>query len=211
MPNNTGGKKFKKLKRSQKKGDSEELKELYMTKNNPNFEGCEYGIVTKILGGGRVYCKILLTDQARKFKEDREIEENFDDPILQYETKELLCRISGKLKKNKARIVTDSIVIIGTRDYQPNKADIIYVYNDIRNISRLKKEGEIPQNYKLYNNILESNEDNLDFDWKHSDNEEDNDEDDQDDDDDNPFEPGNTPRKNKKTFDFNDDDDIDEI
>lgn len=211
MPNNTGGKKFKKLKRSQKKGDSEEHKELYMTKNNPELNGCEYAIITKILGGGRYYAKILLTNEARKFKEDRQIKDNFDDPVLLYENKEILCRISGKLKKNKARIVTDSIVIIGTRDYQPDKADIIYVYNDIRNISRLKKEGEIPQNYKLYNNILESNEDNLDFDWKHSDNEEDNDDDDQDDDDDNPFEPGNTPRKNKKTFDFNDDDDIDEI
>ena len=40
---------------------------------------------------------------ARKIKEEREIKDNIDDPILLYETKELLCRISGKLKKNKAR------------------------------------------------------------------------------------------------------------
>lgn len=58
-----------------------------------------------------------------------------------------LCHIRGKLRK-KVWINQGDIVLIGLRDYQDSKADVILRYNpeEARN---LKTYGELPETAKL--------------------------------------------------------------
>ncbi|CAI8021565.1 Eukaryotic translation initiation factor 1A, Y-chromosomal [Geodia barretti] len=84
--------------------------------------GQEYAQVIKMLGNGRLeaYC--------------------FDGTQRQ-------CHIRGKLRK-KVWINQGDIVLIGLRDYQDAKADVILRYNpdEARN---LKTYGELPESAKL--------------------------------------------------------------
>jgi len=85
-------------------------------------DGQEYGQVIKMLGNGRL--------QAYCF-----------DGINR------LCHIRGKLRK-KTWINAGDIILIGLRDYQDKKADVIQKYNadEARN---LKTYGELPENAKI--------------------------------------------------------------
>ncbi|KAJ6217189.1 hypothetical protein RDWZM_008346 [Blomia tropicalis] len=58
-----------------------------------------------------------------------------------------LCHIRGKLRK-KVWINQGDIILIGLRDYQDTKADVILKYNpdEARN---LKSYGELPENAKI--------------------------------------------------------------
>jgi len=85
-------------------------------------DGQEYAQVLKMLGNGRLeaFC--------------------FDGP-------KRLCHIRGKLRK-KVWINTGDIILLGLRDYQDSKADVIlkYTADEARN---LKAYGELPENVKV--------------------------------------------------------------
>lgn len=101
-------------------------------------DGQEYAQVTKMLGNGRLEAQCF--DSVKR-----------------------LCHIRGKLRK-KVWINQSDIILIGLRDYQDNKADVILKYtpDEARN---LKAYGELPESAKI--NDVEFNEDqddNITFD-----------------------------------------------
>jgi len=85
-------------------------------------EGQEYAQVIKMLGNGRL--DALCFDGVKR-----------------------LCHIRGKLRK-KVWINTGDIILLGLRDYQDTKADVILKYtpDEARN---LKAYGELPDNVKI--------------------------------------------------------------
>jgi len=93
-------------------------------------EGQEYAQVLKMLGNGRL--DALCFDGVKR-----------------------LCHIRGKLRK-KVWINTGDIILLGLRDYQDTKADVIlkYTADEARN---LKAYGELPDNVKI--ETMASNED----------------------------------------------------
>lgn len=84
----------------------------------------EYAQVIKMLGNGRL--EAMCFDGVKR-----------------------LCHIRGKLRK-KVWINTSDIILVGLRDYQDNKADVILKYNADEARS-LKAYGELPEhgNVKL--------------------------------------------------------------
>ncbi|KAK4523214.1 hypothetical protein GAYE_PCTG44G1107 [Galdieria yellowstonensis] len=100
------------------KNDNEEEKRELVIKE----EGQEYAQVTRMLGNGR--CEALCFDGTRR-----------------------LCHIRGKMRK-KVWINAGDIVLIGLRDYQDEKADIILKYNPDE-ARALKSQGEIPDTTKI--------------------------------------------------------------
>jgi len=87
-------------------------------------EGQEYARVLKMLGDCRVeaYC----FDGANR-----------------------ICTIRGKMRK-KVWIRPDDIILVGLRDYQDDKADIIAKYTEDE-ARKLKANGEIPDSVKFGN------------------------------------------------------------
>ena len=89
-----------------------------------------------------------------------------------------LCHIRGKLRK-KVWINTSDIILIGLRDFQDEKADVILKYT-ADEARQLKSKGEIPENV----NISETNfsneavHDDIYFDEQASQGESDDDDDD---------------------------------
>jgi len=88
----------------------------------------EYGFVLKKLGGSNFLVR----------------------PHLQ--EKELIGHLSGKLRrgsnKKKSWVDVGSLVLLGLRNFEDKKVDILYTYapDEIR---RLKKDGEIVENVEL--------------------------------------------------------------
>uniref|UniRef100_A0A6G1RGN6 Eukaryotic translation initiation factor 4C n=1 Tax=Hypotaenidia okinawae TaxID=2861861 RepID=A0A6G1RGN6_9GRUI len=82
----------------------------------------EYAQVIKMLGNGRL--EALCFDGVKR-----------------------LCHIRGKLRK-KVWINTSDIILVGLRDYQDNKADVILKYNADEARS-LKAYGELPEHAKI--------------------------------------------------------------
>lgn len=89
-------------------------------------DGQEYAQVLKMLGNGRV--EAMCFDGAKR-----------------------LCHIRGKLRK-KVWINVGDIILLGLRDYQDNKADVILRYNPDEARS-LKAYGELPENVKVHDNV----------------------------------------------------------
>jgi translation initiation factor 1A len=85
-------------------------------------DGQEYAQILKMLGNGR--CETYCFDGIKR-----------------------LCHIRGKMKK-KIWINIGDIVLVGLRDFQDKKGDIILKYNayEARN---LKAYGELPLNIKI--------------------------------------------------------------
>ena len=85
-------------------------------------DGQEYAQVLKMLGNGRL--EAFCFDGVKR-----------------------LCHIRGKLRK-KVWINQGDIILIGLRDYQDAKADVIlkYLPDEARN---LKTYGELPENAKI--------------------------------------------------------------
>jgi len=111
-------------------------------------EGQEYAQVLKMLGNGRL--DALCFDGVKR-----------------------LCHIRGKLRK-KVWINTGDIILLGLRDYQDAKADVIlkYTADEARN---LKAYGELPETVKIETNA--SNEDaNGDIEFEFQDDSEEEDE-----------------------------------
>jgi translation initiation factor 1A len=99
-------------------------------------EGQEYAQVLKILGNGRIRCHC-------------------------FDGKERLCNIRGKLRK-KVWINTNDIILLGLRDYQDEKADVIQKYNPDE-ARRLKAQGHIPEHILLDFGEAGKEEDNITF------------------------------------------------
>lgn len=85
-------------------------------------DGQEYAQILKMLGNGR--CEAYCFDGIKR-----------------------LCHIRGKLKK-KVWINIGDIVLIGLRDFQEEKGDIIFKYSTEES-KFLKTYGEIPNNIPL--------------------------------------------------------------
>jgi len=89
-------------------------------------DGQEYAQVIKMLGNGRL--EALCFDGIKR-----------------------LCHIRGKLRK-KVWINQGDIILVGLRDYQDAKADVILKYNpdEARN---LKSYGELPESAKINDTV----------------------------------------------------------
>ena len=92
-------------------------------------EGQEYGVVTRMLGNGRLECYC-------------------------YDGKTRLCTIRGTMRR-KVWINQGDTILIGLREYQDDKADVIHKFlpDEAR---ELKKLGEIPKDAKI-NEATEEN------------------------------------------------------
>lgn len=97
-------------------------------------DGQEYAQVTKMLGNGRL--EAMCFDGVKR-----------------------LCHIRGKLRK-KVWINQSDIILVGLRDYQDAKADVILKYSadEARN---LKSYGEFPETVKI-NETVTFGEDGFD-------------------------------------------------
>jgi len=84
--------------------------------------GQEYAQVTRMLGNGRL--------EAHCF-----------------DGKKRLCHIRGKMRK-RVWVNQGDIVLIGLRDFQDTKADVIKKYN-AEEARRLKKLGQLPHEWQL--------------------------------------------------------------
>jgi translation initiation factor 1A len=101
-------------------------------------DGQEYAQVTKMLGNGRL--EAMCFDGSKR-----------------------LCHIRGKLRK-KVWINQGDIILVGLRDYQDTKADVImkYAADEARS---LKAYDEIPENAKINeNDAIDEGDDNIMFD-----------------------------------------------
>ena len=102
-------------------------------------DGQEYAQVTKMLGNGRL--EAMCFDGVKR-----------------------LCHIRGKLRK-KVWINQSDIILVGLRDYQDAKADVILKYSadEARN---LKSYGEFPDTVKINETVTfnEDYDDEIEFD-----------------------------------------------
>nr|UXY87336.1 eukaryotic translation initiation factor 1A [Cryptomonas sp.] len=94
-------------------------------------DGQEYAQIIKMLGNGR--CEAYCFDGIKR-----------------------LCHIRGKLRK-KVWINTGDVVLIGLRDFQTRKGDIILKYS-IDESRCLKAYGELPNNIPLNESIIINSE-----------------------------------------------------
>merc|ERR1712100_714406 len=85
-------------------------------------EGQEYAQVTKILGNCRVHCTC-------------------------FDGVDRLCHVRGKFRR-RVWINRDDIVLVGLRDYQDDKADIIHRYT-LEEARTLKSLGELPAKARI--------------------------------------------------------------
>nr|ACO14998.1 Eukaryotic translation initiation factor 1A, X-chromosomal [Caligus clemensi] len=128
------------------KNENEGLKRELVFKE----DGQEYAQVTKMLGNGRL--EAMCFDGVKR-----------------------LCHIRGKLRK-KVWINQSDIILVGLRDYQDAKADVILKYSadEARN---LKSYGEFPETVKINETVTfgeEGIDDEIEFDVVGSSEEEDN-------------------------------------
>jgi translation initiation factor 1A len=89
-------------------------------------DGQEYAQVLRMLGNGR--CEALCIDGSKR-----------------------LCHIRGKMHK-KVWIASGDIILVGLRDYQDDKADVILKYQPDE-ARLLKAYGELPDNVRLNEGI----------------------------------------------------------
>lgn len=99
-------------------------------------DGQEYAQVTKMLGNGRL--EAMCFDGAKR-----------------------LCHIRGKLRK-KVWINSGDIILLGLRDYQDTKADVILKYtpDEARN---LKAYGELPESARINENPYDEADEDIEF------------------------------------------------
>jgi initiation factor 1A len=105
-----------------------------------------------IVGGGAVYGQVIKVLGDCNFNVRCFIEEDKD--------KELLCHLRKSAKK-MGRVEVDSVVLIGLRDFQEGKGDILYTYH-VDQAKLLVREGYIPKP-KTANNFCETTEEEEDI------------------------------------------------
>lgn len=92
-----------------------------------------------IVGGGAVYGQVIKILGECNFKVRCFIEKEENEK----DEKELLCHLRKSAKK-MGRVEVDTIVLVGLRDFQESKGDILYTYH-IEQAKMLKREGHIPK------------------------------------------------------------------
>ena len=134
MPKNKGkGGKSKRKGKNKNADASGEKRDLFLK----GEEEQEYAQITKILGNCRfeAYC---------------------------FDGKTRLCHVRGKFRK-RVWINRDDVVLLGLRDYQDEKADIIHKYS-AEEVTQLKKLGEIPAKAAIADaDLLDDEDDLVDF------------------------------------------------
>jgi len=95
-------------------------------------DGQEYAQVQKMLGNGRL--EAMCFDGTKR-----------------------LCHIRGKLRKRQW-INTSDIILVGLRDYQDAKADVIMKYNGDE-ARRLKNMGQLPESVNIELGLGDDNND----------------------------------------------------
>lgn len=121
MPKNTqGGKKYKQQKH---KNNEQEQRAL-----DKPVEGQEYAIVTKLLGNSRVMARFYDTRDS----EDKRMNE-------------IICFLRPGLKKKRQFAKMGSIMIISLRDFEKDKGDVLYIYNQDE-MNKLKRKRLIHEN-----------------------------------------------------------------
>jgi translation initiation factor 1A len=104
--------------RKRGKNENEEEKRELVYKE----DGQEYGQVIRMLGNGRLEAQCI-------------------------DGKKRLCHIRGKMRK-KVWVAQGDIVLVGLRDYQDEKADVIMKYTaDEARV--LKQYSELPENIRI--------------------------------------------------------------
>lgn len=107
-------KKTKSFKKSN--GDEKAVRKLAEKGDDTN-----YGMVTKVLGNSHFMVK------------------------LNMENKEVYARLCGKFRKGSKKrenfVNVNSVVLVGLRDFEDDKVDIIHVYKP-EEVRQLKKSGE---------------------------------------------------------------------
>ena len=98
-------------------------------------DGQEYGKISKMLGNGRV-------------------------EVQCFDNKTRICKIRGKMRK-KEWVALGDIVLVGLRDYQDDKADVILRYN-ADEARQLKSIGELPESANIEYGTANLNLDGLD-------------------------------------------------
>lgn len=122
MPRNTqGGKKYKQQKH--KNNDPGTQRALVKP-----TEGQEYAIVTKLLGNSRVSASFYDTRESGNSRMN-----------------EITCFLRPGLKKKRQFARMGSLILISLRDFEKDKADVIYVYDD-EEAKRMKRKGLLPEN-----------------------------------------------------------------
>ena len=101
-------------------------------------DGQEYAQITKLLGNGRMEGK------------------GFDGTTR-------LCHVRGKMCK-KVWIDVGDIVLLGLRDYQDSKADIIHKYLS-EEVRRLKDAGELPSLEETASTRIDESSGDIPFDF----------------------------------------------
>eukprot|EP00727_Mastigamoeba_balamuthi_P013989 m51a1_g9212 putative eukaryotic translation initiation factor x-chromosomal-like (161) ;mRNA; f:30436-31143 len=91
-------------------------------------DGQEYAQVMRMLGNGRL--EAMCFDGTKR-----------------------LCHIRGKLRK-KVWVNQGDIILVGLRDFQDGKADVILRYNN-EEARMLKAYGELPESAKLVEGVAE--------------------------------------------------------
>ena len=90
-------------------------------------EGQAYGRIVKLLGNGRAHVECYIWQENKKTK------------VMEMNTKTCVGKIRGKLMK-RMWMGNDDIVLVGLRDFQDDRVDIIhkYTYNDALKLRKLK-------------------------------------------------------------------------
>ena len=109
-------------KKQQKSVHSEESKRELLLKE----PGLEYGQAHKMLGNGRL-------------------------EVNCFDGKTRMCHIRGKLMK-RVWISVGDILLIGLRDFQDDKADVVHKYS-LDESKKLKTLGEIPSDTKFTSEV----------------------------------------------------------
>jgi translation initiation factor 1A len=123
-------------KRRKGKGNNSEQKEKELIIKE---EGQEYATVVKMSGDGRLEGKC------------------FDGTTR-------VCIIRGKMKK-KVWVAQGDIILVGLRDYQDSKADVIHKYSPT-DARKLKAMGELPSDVEINSNEkLDGKEEEMPFDF----------------------------------------------
>ncbi len=77
--------------------------------------------------------------------------------VLCFDGKTRLAHVRGKMRR-RAKLATDDIILLSLRDFQDDKADIIWAYS-LEEAKQLKKQGEIPESTRVHDTkILESDD-----------------------------------------------------
>ena len=139
--------------------------------------GQAYALVTQYFGNGRVEVNCFIEKEnndsssiEKQTDQDQDI--NYGNKEKEFEIEKKLGIIRGAIRKKKYKnnVTVGCLVIVGLRDFEKEKCDILHVYNNDE-ARKLRKKGDIP-NIAIDSGINEIKEEEVEFfDEAESDNE----------------------------------------